>query len=73
VVLLVRVLLSWFPNIPWHRQPLSTIRDLCDPYLNLFRNIIPPIFGNLDLSPLLAFGVLGVLNSVLLGTVNSFI
>ncbi|KAJ9550152.1 hypothetical protein OSB04_014197 [Centaurea solstitialis] len=30
-VLLVRVLLSWFPNIPWDRQPLSAIRDLCDP------------------------------------------
>ncbi|GLT62933.1 hypothetical protein SLA2020_355350 [Shorea laevis] len=43
-VLMVRVLLSWFPNIPWERQPLSAIRDLCDPYLNLFRNIIPPIF-----------------------------
>ncbi|KAI3787202.1 hypothetical protein L1987_41518 [Smallanthus sonchifolius] len=42
-VLLVRVLLSWFPSIPWDRQPLSAIRDLCDPYLNLFRNIIPPV------------------------------
>ncbi|KAF3949789.1 hypothetical protein CMV_024382 [Castanea mollissima] len=47
-VLMVRVLLSWFPNIPWDRQPLSAIRDLCDPYLNLFRNIIPPIFDTLD-------------------------
>ncbi|KAI3817448.1 hypothetical protein L1987_11239 [Smallanthus sonchifolius] len=42
-VLLVRVLLSWFPNIPWDRQPLSSIRDLFVPYLNLFRNIIPPV------------------------------
>ncbi|KAJ0974038.1 hypothetical protein J5N97_016003 [Dioscorea zingiberensis] len=47
-VLMVRVLLSWFPNIPWDRQPLSAIRDLCDPYLNLFRNIIPPVFDTLD-------------------------
>ncbi|CAM8982929.1 unnamed protein product [Rhodiola kirilowii] len=64
-VLLVRVLLSWFPNIPWDRQPLSAIRDLCDPYLNLFRNIIPPIFDTLDVSPLLAFAVLGALSSLL--------
>lgn len=64
-VLLVRVLLSWFPNIPWDRQPLSAIRDLCDPYLNLFRNIIPPIFDTLDVSPLLAFTVLGMLGSIL--------
>ncbi|KAL8516550.1 hypothetical protein ACS0TY_014989 [Phlomoides rotata] len=64
-VLMVRVLLSWFPNIPWDRQPLSAIRDLCDPYLNLFRNLVPPIFNALDVSPLLAFAVLGTLGSIL--------
>ncbi|KAF3333071.1 YlmG protein 1-2 [Carex littledalei] len=68
-VLMVRVLLSWFPNIPWDRQPLSAMRDLCDPYMSLFRNIIPPVFGSLDLSPLLAFGVLNVLSSILRSTV----
>jgi uncharacterized protein YggT (Ycf19 family) len=64
-VLLVRVLLSWFPNIPWERQPLSAIRDLCDPYLSLFRNIVPPVFNSLDISPLLAFAVLGTLANIL--------
>ncbi|KAF2542485.1 hypothetical protein F2Q68_00033079 [Brassica cretica] len=49
-VLMLRLLLTWFPNLPWERQPLSAIRDMCDPYLNLFRNIVPPIFGE-DLSP----------------------
>ncbi|XP_023641724.1 ylmG homolog protein 1-1, chloroplastic [Capsella rubella] len=67
-VLMVRVLLSWFPNIPWERQPLSAIRDLCDPYLNLFRNVIPPIFDTLDVSPLLAFAVLGTLGSIVHGS-----
>ncbi|KAI5055189.1 hypothetical protein GOP47_0030334 [Adiantum capillus-veneris] len=64
-VLMLRVLLSWFPNIPWERQPLQAIRDMCDPYLNLFRNIIPPLFNALDVSPLLAFLVLGILTSTL--------
>lgn len=63
-VLMVRVLLSWFPNMPWERQPFSAIRDLCDPYLSFFRTIIPPV-GNMDLSPVLAFMVLGVLSSIL--------
>ncbi|XP_022727777.1 ylmG homolog protein 1-2, chloroplastic-like [Durio zibethinus] len=67
-VLLIRVLLSWFPNIPWDQQPLSAIRDLCDPYLNLFRNIIPPIFDTLDVSPLLAFFVMGALGGILRNT-----
>ena len=33
---------------------------LCDPYLNLFRGLIPPIGGTLDLSPILALVVLDV-------------
>ena len=42
-LLLVRVLLSWFPNIDWERQPMQAIRDMSDPYLNLFRNILVSI------------------------------
>jgi YggT family protein len=42
-----------FPNPPqFISQPLSTV---CDPYLNLFRGIIPPLGGTIDLSPILAF------------------
>ena len=63
-VLMLRLLLTWFPNLPWERQPLSAIRDMCDPYLSLFRNIVPPIFGE-DLSPMLALAVLGTLGSIL--------
>ncbi|KAK9841445.1 hypothetical protein WJX74_005959 [Apatococcus lobatus] len=51
-----RLLLTWFPNPPAAiANPLST---LCDPYLNLFRGLIPPIGGTLDLSPILALVVL---------------
>ncbi|KAH7296044.1 hypothetical protein KP509_26G006500 [Ceratopteris richardii] len=64
-ILMLRVLLSWFPNIPWERQPLQAIRDMCDPNLNLFRNIIPPLFNALDVSPLFAFLILGILTSTL--------
>lgn len=36
---------------------------LCDPYLNIFRGIIPPLGGTLDLSPILAFLVLNAFTS----------
>jgi len=36
---------------------------LCDPYLNIFRGIIPPLGGALDLSPILAFLVLNAFTS----------
>ena len=54
--LIGRLVLTWFPNPPQAIVgPLSTI---CDPYLNLFRGIIPPLGGTIDLSPILAFVVL---------------
>lgn len=64
-VLSLRCLLTWFPNIPWDKQPLSAIRDLSDPYLSLFRSVIPPVFDSLDLSPLVAFTVLGTIGTIL--------
>ncbi|SAY38618.1 YggT family protein [Candidatus Synechococcus spongiarum] len=68
LLLLLRVLLSWFPNLPWENPLLSTLASITDPYLNLFRGLIPPIAG-LDLSPILAFLALS-LASRLLGTIT---
>ncbi|XP_021277151.1 ylmG homolog protein 2, chloroplastic [Herrania umbratica] len=60
-LLIVRLVLTWFPNSPPAIvSPLSTI---CDPYLNIFRGIIPPLGGTLDLSPILAFLVLNAFTS----------
>ncbi|MCW6049851.1 YggT family protein [Microcoleus sp. A2-C5] len=56
-LMIVRVLLSWFPNINWYDPPFSILSQLTDPYLNLFRSIIPPL-GGIDFSPLIAFFVL---------------
>ncbi|KAK9716252.1 hypothetical protein RND81_06G221300 [Saponaria officinalis] len=65
-VLMVRILLSWFPNMPWEKQPFSAIRDLCDPCLSFFRTIMPPTANKtIDLSPILAFVFFGVLSSFL--------
>lgn len=54
ILLIVRILLSWFPNVDWSNPIFSTLSQLTDPYLNLFRSIIPPL-GGLDFSPILAF------------------
>jgi len=59
VILVVRVLLSWFPNLDWNNPVLSTISSITDPYLNVFRGLIPPI-GGLDLSAIVAFIVLNL-------------
>ena len=64
LVLIVRVLLSWFPNLDWSNPVLSTISSITDPYLNIFRGIIPPI-GGLDLSAILAFVLISVMQGIL--------
>ncbi|KAG9156918.1 hypothetical protein Leryth_015519 [Lithospermum erythrorhizon] len=71
-LLVVRLVLTWFlsvllqPLLVPKTEPmrkLSTIITLCDPYLNIFRGIIPPLGGTLDLSPILAFLVLNAFTS----------
>jgi YggT family protein len=63
-ILFIRILLSWFPNINWFDPPFSILSQLTDPYLNIFRSIIPPL-GGLDFSAILAILLLQVVNSVL--------
>jgi len=59
-IITIRILLSWFPAA----QGLSFLRPIytiTDPALNLFRGVIPPIFG-LDLSPVLGLTLLQTLS-----------
>ena len=59
-LLLIRVLLTWFPSIDWNNGILSALCSITDPYLNIFRGVIPPI-GGFDISSLLAFLLLNFL------------
>jgi len=69
LILLVRVLLSWFPNLDWGNPVLSTVSSITDPYLNAFRGLIPPL-GGLDLSAIVAFLALNLAQQ-LLGSLSS--
>lgn len=60
LILLARIIGSWLPKYTYH-PIMRFARAISDPYLNLFRRIIPPIGGALDLSPMLAFFVLQIL------------
>jgi len=52
-MLIIRVVSSWFPQLQ-ESGPIRFIQFYTDPYLNLFRRVIPPL-GMLDISPLFAF------------------
>jgi YggT family protein len=58
--------------LSWVRSPYSThpvvrfLHDVCDPYLRLFRRVLPPI-GPVDLSPIVAVAALLVLQYLING------
>ena len=70
-ILIVRVLLTWFPSIDWSNGILAAMCSITDPYLNLFRGIIPPI-GGFDISSILAFLILSVIQNLLRDFSGSF-
>ena len=70
-VLIVRVLLTWFPNVDMGNPVLSTVSSITDPYLNAFRGLIPPL-GGLDLSAILAFVALSLIQQLLVSASYAF-
>jgi len=62
ILLTIRILLSWFPQVDWFNPPFSILSQLTDPYLNIFRSLIPPL-GGIDFSPILGFLLLQFLQS----------
>jgi YggT family protein len=55
LIIFLYILSSWIP-LPYN-QNVNRLRrflfDVCDPYLRLFRRVLPP-FGAIDLSPIVA-------------------
>jgi uncharacterized protein YggT (Ycf19 family) len=67
------VLTSWvrLPYNLWVRRIADFLRDVCEPYLRLFRRVLPPL-GPLDLSPIVAILVLVVIRAVVDNLFNRF-
>jgi YggT family protein len=65
LLIFIYVLSSWvrIPYSPWVRRVQDFLRDVCEPYLRLFRRILPS-FGPLDLSPVVAVISLVILRQV---------
>lgn len=71
LMLFVRILGSWVPEIQQYRF-MQFISFYTDPYLNMFRKIIPPI-GFLDISPIIAFLGLSVIEQTLIFIIRKII
>jgi YggT family protein len=66
-----RILGSWIPELQRTRF-MMFIAFYTDPYLNLFRRIIPPL-GMFDLSPIVAFLCLSLLEQGVKHVLHSFL
>lgn len=60
-----RVILSWL-RIPPRGFLFAIIVESTEPILRVFRRLVPPIGGFLDISPLLAFIALDLLRGIIL-------
>jgi YggT family protein len=49
------IIMSWLrlPYQPWLNRVQRFLVDVCEPYLRIFRRILPPM-GPLDISPIIA-------------------
>lgn len=63
IMLFARILSSWIPELQ-STKFLQFIAFYTDPYLNIFRRIIPPL-GMIDISPIIAFFALGFIEYML--------
>ena len=76
VLVFLRILLSWVPRMPENRALRAVVQfvhETTDPYLNIFRRVLPPVgVGGmaLDLSPMVGIILLVLLQSIVVGIVN---
>jgi YggT family protein len=69
--IIVSLVLSLGGRPPFSRAldvVLTFLRDVSEPYLRLFRRIIPQV-GGFDFSPILALLVLGLLNRIVVNLI----
>lgn len=75
LLIFVRILLSWVPTMPYNpvlRGVVQFVHDVTDPFLNIFRRIIPPLAigpGAIDLSPIVAIIVLSIVQRIVVGAI----
>ena len=72
VYILVNLMLSFGLRIPyslWSDRLLNFLRDVSEPYLRLFRRLVPRV-GMFDFTPMVAIIVLYVVRTLVVNAIN---
>ena len=59
-------------RLPYNRAlnaVMTFLRDVCEPFLRIFRRVMPPL-GPLDLSPIVALILLGIVGQVIVSLIR---
>ena len=74
-LIFIRIVLSWIPRMPYNpvlRAVVGFVGDVTDPYLNLFRRILPPVRlgpAALDLSPIVGIFLLVIVQGIVVSLI----
>jgi YggT family protein len=72
VYILLNLLFSFGVRTPysrWSDVVLNFLRDVCEPYLRIFRRFIPPI-GMFDLTPMIAIILLVIVRTIVVNLIS---
>jgi YggT family protein len=70
ITLILYVLTSWV-QLPYSLKPVQRfLYDVCEPYLRLWRRILPFRAGPIDFSPMVAIIALGVVSQIVVSVLT---
>jgi YggT family protein len=75
ILIFIYILTNWMfsfgVRLPYHRFSdaiVNFLRDVCEPYLRLYRRLIPPI-GMIDITPIIAIIVLYIVQRIVVNAI----
>jgi YggT family protein len=72
IYILLNLMFSLGVRLPysrWTDRILDFLRDVCEPYLRLFRRLIPS-FGGIDFTPMIAIFVLVIVDRIVANAIG---
>jgi len=66
LLFILRIVLTWYPQIDLQRFPVNLVAIPTEPFLAPTRQLIPPL-GGVDISPIVWVGLVSLLREVLAG------
>ncbi|MBD2090536.1 YggT family protein [Microcoleus sp. FACHB-1515] len=66
LLFILRIVLSWYPQIDLNKLPYNLIAWPTEPFLRPMRKLVPPL-GGVDISPIVWIGIFSLVRELLLG------